>query len=313
MAETLADGTTAVVDLRTGRRQVLPARNGSAAVAVSFLPDGRQLVTGGMNKTVTFWDLATSTVVQTLHFADPVWWTAVSPDGTLLAVQTMPDSGDRTQVFVVRIATGATVWSQPLRHGAAGIEFSPDGREVVGLGCCWAGSGSQLAAWDVGSGRPLWSTDADGSAGTFDFVPGTHDLGLGTTGGQVRLLDARTGQAIDAPLQVATGIIAGLSFAPDGNTFAVSSNDHTASVWDRRTRKRIGNAFGPFRGTVPVALIESSGRLLMVLLTDAVEWPLDVRSWASFACQVAGRDITRSEWKDLVPSRPFRSVCPASG
>jgi hypothetical protein len=42
---------------------------------------------------------------------------------------------------------------------------------------------------------------------------------------------------------------------------------------------------------------------------SAVEWPLDRPTLQRFACRVAGRNLTREEWNDLLPDRPYRPVC----
>jgi WD40 repeat protein len=148
-------------------------------------------------------------------------------------------------------------------------------------------------------------------AAAFDLSPNSRLLGVGTGDGKLLLLDARTGRQAAAPIQVAAGIVSQVSFSPDGHSFAVSSNDHTASLWDLRSRKRLGDAFGPFRGTVPAVSFEPNGRLLIDLLSNAVEWPTDVRTWERFACRAAGRDLTRAEWHDLMPNRGYHPVCPA--
>jgi hypothetical protein len=54
---------------------------------------------------------------------------------------------------------------------------------------------------------------------------------------------------------------------------------------------------------------EPNGRLLMIPLSNAFEWPTDVKSWERFACRVAGRDLTPAEWHDLLPNRAYRPVC----
>ena len=57
-------------------------------------------------------------------------------------------------------------------------------------------------------------------------------------------------------------------------------------------------------------MFEPDGRLLIVLLESAVQSPTDVQTWERFACQAAERDLTRAEWHDLLPTRPYISVCP---
>ena len=311
MATDQADGTIAIVDLRTLRlARTLPARDGATAAAISFMPDGRTLVTGGINRRVTFWDVGTGRVVRTLRFADPVWWTAPSPDGELLAVQTGPADGADNRVEVVQIATGKVLQTHAVAHGPNGVEFSRDGRELVALGCCWSGSGSMLVAWDSRTGKQLFRLGAGVDADGFDLAPDSRLLGVGTGGGQFLLLDARSGRQTAPPIQVGAGEISTVSFSPDGRSFAVASNDHTASIWDLGTRMRLGNAFGPYPGTVPDVAFEPNGRLLIFLLSNAIEWPTEVNTWERFACQVAGRDLTRAEWHDLLPTRPYMSVCP---
>jgi WD40 repeat protein/class 3 adenylate cyclase len=310
MATTQADGTFALVDLRTLRLvRTLPARDGLTAEAISFTPDGRTLVTGGGNHQVTFWDVGTGRVTRTLRFPAPVWWDAVSPDGRLLAIQTGPPDGSSSGVELVRLDSGAVLQRHASQYGPNGVEFTPDGRELVALGCCWSGAGSALVAWDVRNGRQLFDRAVDATA--FDLAWGTRLLGVGTQDGQLLLLDPRTGKAVSPPLQMTTGEIAGISFSPDGRTVAVSSSDHTAGIWDLRARARIGNAFGPYRGTIPTVAIERGGRLLLNLLSDGIEWPMDLSTWEHFACRTAGRDLTPAEWHDLLPDRSYRPVCRA--
>ena len=114
-------------------------------------------------------------------------------------------------------------------------------------------------------------------------------------------------------MQAAGGVVSQVSFSPDDHSVAVSSADHTSSVWDLRTRSRVGNAFGPYQGTIPAALFAPDGHLMIGLLANAIAWPMDVGTWERFACRVAGRNLTRTEWHDLLPNRPYEAVCPENG
>jgi hypothetical protein len=83
----------------------------------------------------------------------------------------------------------------------------------------------------------------------------------------------------------------------------------TTTLWDVESRKRIGNTFPIEPGVVPAAQFASNGDLIIDYLANAAVWPTDLQTWVRFACRVAGRDLTRAEWKDLLPDRPYQHVC----
>jgi WD40 repeat protein len=308
MATDQGDGTIAIVSLRTLRTlHTLPARDGSIANAISFLPDGRTLVTGGINGRITFWDVYTDRVIREWRLSEPVWWSAVSRDGRLLAVQKQASNSPDSRVDVLQIPTGRVLQTHFVRYGYAGLEFSRDGRDLVALGCC--GPGSTLVAWDTRSTRRLFIRSAGVNATAFDITPDSRLLGVGTADGKILFLDPRTGRQTRAPVQVASGNVGQIAFSPDGRLFAVGSLDKTGTLWDLRSGKRLGNPFPPYPGAIPGVVFEPDGRLLLPLVANAYEWPTDARAWAQFACRAAGRDLTRAEWHDLLPNRPYQPVC----
>ena len=310
LADTQVDGSVALVSLRTLRLvRTLPARDGRDANAVSFLPDGRTLVNGGSNGKVTVWDVGDGRVARELRFSDPVVWTAASPDGKLLAVQTQSARSQDSRVNVVDLATGRVLQSHTVQHGFGGLDFSRGGGELVALGCC--GRGSTVVAWDTRSGRQIFSRSASDHATAIDVAPDSQLVGVATQDGKVLFLDARSGKPARPPIQAATGNIAYLTLSADGRSLAVGAADNAVSIWNLRSRKRLGNPFGPYPGFIPSTIFEPSGRLLISGADEsAVEWPIDVRTWERFACRAAGRDLTRQEWNDLVANRPYRQVCP---
>jgi hypothetical protein len=40
-------------------------------------------------------------------------------------------------------------------------------------------------------------------------------------------------------------------------------------------------------------------------------WDVNPTSWRARACAVAGRALTRAEWDEFLPGRPYQDVCPA--
>ena len=252
MATSQADGTVALIDLRTRRViDTLPARNGPQAEALAFFPDGRRLATGGIAGRVTLWDVHARKVLRTLRFPDPVWWVAVSPDGRRLAVQ----ERRRRQPPVTRRGAGRRLESRALlphghdRQGRGGLFFSPDGRRLAVPGCCEPGS--PIEVWDARSGKRELSVAVDGYAANLAFSPDGRVLAAGTNGGKAVLLDAQDGERIGPPIEVGKHEIDPVSFSPDGRLLAASSGDETATVWDLASRERLGTTFPRDRGLPP--------------------------------------------------------------
>ena len=312
LADTQSNGAVAIVDLRTGRRvKTLPARGGSVADAVSFLPGGRALVDGGNNGHVTLWDTATWRPVRTLRFPEPVELTAPSSDGRLLAVETQSETSSNSHVVIVRLADGRVLRTYTVPQGSGGLRFTPDGRELIAVGCCL--DASAVASIDVRSGRDLFQARLSESYDTMAVNPRSGMIALGGEKGDVRFLDPRTGRTVRPPLQVANGNIDSVAFSPDGRTLAVVGPDNAIDLWDLRTRKIMGTPFGPYPDIIPRVLFQPDGRLLVILREQAIQWPMDVRAWRRFACQAVGRDLTRAEWHDALPTRPYEAVCPKMG
>lgn len=309
MAEALADGTIALVDLRTQKVvATLPRRNGRQVDALAFFRDGRALASGGSNGHVTLWDLKTRSVARTLRFRERVWWVAVSQDGKLLATQTQAQGSSDSRVEVRSLASGGVLYRHHVPFGHRGLEFSPDGRHLVALGCCEGGS--TIEVWDARSGAKLYSPKLRARATAIAFSPNGRLLGAGTEDGSVVLLNPGTGTQVGSPLEVATGTVDPISFSPDGRLVVATSTDKASTLWDLESRKRLGTSFAVEENSIPVVRFAPNGDLVIDNLADTAVWPTDLGAWERFACQVAGRDLTRAEWNELLPNRRYQHVCP---
>ena len=307
MAYALADGNVALVDLRTrGVTARLPAGDGVQTDALAFFADGQTLATGGVDGRVKLWDLGTREVTDTLRFPDRVWWVAVSPDGKLLGVQTKADESADSRVSVREVETGRELYSHAVRYGQGGLEFSPDGRKLAALGCCEPES--SIVVWDARSGRELFTPQPGGSATSIAFSPDGR-LGAGTDSGQVVLFDSRDGTRLGAPIQLATATLNPIAFSPDGRLLMASADEPAASLLDVGSRRRLGDTFPIEQGSIPLGRFTPGGVLVIDNVTNTAQWPTDLASWRRYACQVAGRDLSRAEWQELLPDRSYRSVC----
>ncbi|MBV9167722.1 MAG: PQQ-binding-like beta-propeller repeat protein [Solirubrobacterales bacterium] len=312
MATDQGDGSVALIALPNLRlAATLPARNGPFAPAIAFFPDGRTLLTGGSTGQLTLWDTRSHTVLRTIKIDAPVYWGAVSPGGRLLAVQTQTSTSPSAQVQVRPVTGGRPLWTHPLQDGTGGLYFSPDGREVAALGCCT--SLSTVASWNARTGRELFSRRLANHATAIAFSPDSRLLAVGTEDGHVLFWDARGGVEAAPALRVSTGNVAQIAFSPDGSTMAAASHDGSTTLWDLRSGTQIGGSFPERPNVITSPVFAPNGKLVIDYLADAAEWPMDVASWERFACQVAGRNLTQAEWRDVLPNRSYMQVCPANG
>jgi class 3 adenylate cyclase/WD40 repeat protein/tRNA A-37 threonylcarbamoyl transferase component Bud32 len=312
VATAQGDGTVALVDIQSGRRMhTFPARNGAPITALAVTADGGRIASGGPAGTVTFWDVATREPVRRVRYAAPVFAAAISPDGRLLAVTHQAQGANDAKVEVRDLASGRTLFTRGVRGGAGDLQFTRDARAVVASGCCRGGS--TVASWDARTGTVRFDRTTEDHAITFALTPDSRAVLVGDEDGAVRWFDTSTGRELGAPTSVAAEAVSQIAVSPDGRRFAVSDFGGDATLWDIRSRKRVGDAFPVGRGVVPSVTFDPRGRLLITELGSATAWPIGRSDLQRFACRVAGRDLTREEWRDLIPGRPYRRVCPGRG
>ena len=127
------------------------------------------------------------------------------------------------------------------------------------------------------------------------------------------VLDAQSGKQRGTATKVAGSPIIQIAVSPDGQLVAVSPAEPGVTLWDLRSRRRVGDKFEPPPDVIPNVAFEPDGRLLITEDGRAIEWPVDRPTLQRSACQIAGRDLPREQWTDVLPSRPYRPVCPAYG
>ncbi len=195
------------------------------------------------------------------------------------------------------------MYVRTIAGGAEELAFTGDGRVLV------ASSATTVVAWDARSGEQRLRVPAADRAHAFALSPDSRVVAAGSADGQIQLWDLRTGKPRGPAIKVAGSAIYQLAISPDGRLLAVGALNGTAAVWDLRTRTRLGQSFTVEKGLAPNVTFKPDGRLIVGEHVSAIEWPLDRPTLQRFACRIAGRDITREEWKDVLPNQPYRRVC----
>jgi WD40 repeat protein/tRNA A-37 threonylcarbamoyl transferase component Bud32 len=177
-------------------------------------PAGRWLASGGQDKAMVVWDLASKSPVLRETGMVWVWSVAFSPDGKLLA-STGTDGPPAVERVRLR-ETGSWRVVRDLPHPAdvVSVAFSPDG-SLLATGARDGG----VRVWDVRTGacRSTMSC-VPAYVERVVFSPDGARLAV-ATGRTVQIWDPATGERL-LTLRTAIPGIYGLSFSPDGTRLA---------------------------------------------------------------------------------------------
>jgi hypothetical protein len=85
-------------------------------------------------------------------------------------------------------------------------------------------------------------------------------------------------------------------------------------VWDSATLVRIGEQLSVTGDAAFLTVDRPGGYRVVTGTTNAAGTPviidLDPAHWEATACHIAGRNLTRAEWAQYLPGRPYRATCP---
>jgi WD40 repeat protein/tRNA A-37 threonylcarbamoyl transferase component Bud32 len=325
------DGETTVYDATT--RQVVRRIDGDSVVsAVAVHPDGKLVAVGTVDGSVRLLDRGTG--VAALAPLDvgsgAVWQVAFSPDGRLLAVALDPN-GAGEGFFTQQHQGEVQLWDAESRRrvgraivpGAGSVfsvAFSPDGTLLA------TGSGGRLDLWDVATqgrrGRPMRVAD-DGVLGVA-FDPSGKLVAAGGAIGPVRVWRVEDGSPAFPPLSGHTGgYVTGTAFDPAGSLLATTSLFGGTRLWDPSTGLPYGDELvSPWpesvEPTIDLAALplrnafSPDGKLLATAGVEAhaMVWEVDPAVWRRRACAIAGRNLSREEWRLYLPAgTAYRPTC----
>jgi WD40 repeat protein len=226
-------------------------------------------------------------------------------------------------VSLVDPVTGAETAGRLDFHGGLpiGVAFSPNG-QVLAVTADNNLVHLRDAGTDARIGKPL--ANVDSPMVSTAFSPDSRRLATGTTSGAVLQWNVHDQTVVEPALEGDEGTIGGVAYSPDGTLLATSrSGFSTTQLWRADTGARFAGtvvagvlpftertfALDHFLAARP-AFSPSGDRLITTGLDRAtVSWTLDPDDWRAAACAIAGRELTRGEWRQYLPDRDPYPLC----
>ncbi len=239
----------------------------------SFSNDARTLITGGSDKIIRLWDVATGKKKLEIVTPSIVSKAVISRDGAMAASLGMTEEKTGETSWVSYPETTIRIWDvasgkelrqlvNPLKPALGGthggyhsLNLAPDGKTVI----TFAGDGV-LRFWDLATGQEQRQLDlGKASPTTLAFSPDGKTLALG--GHAIRLIALASGKD-RIKLHEPQNLVSHAAFVLDGRTALTTYCNQTIQLWNALT----GEELASFNGVEEWAGNETSldkGRFLI--------------------------------------------------
>jgi WD40 repeat protein len=267
-------GEVRILNARSGVVTANSQPSGTPVSGIDYSTDGSRLVIGQLSGRVTMLDSTT---------LDPVD-RAVRLEDAICCLSAGPDN---------RTAIAVTGFVNPSASGF------------------WDDSTSGWALVDLESGTVLDQGELGFNGRLVAFSPDGRHAAVGGSDGELLVLDTKTGEPIRRPMD-AHDLVASLSYSADGKRILTSGLDATVALWDAQTGRPLSRLVTPERLLLAGFGKDPDSVLIATLFGGPVyEWNTRGDYAIDFACKIAGRDLTKAEWRENVGDRPYHQTCPA--
>jgi WD40 repeat protein len=281
---------------------------------------GKLLVTADSTGITAVWDVKTRRLLGTVDLPPPS--EQGSPYGGDVWV-----SPDSTQAAAIRNDAGPIVFDPvtrkvlrqlpplPLPHPdlATVIDgWTADGRSLlISQQRSEPASANDVLVVDARTGAvKLRVPTGTGWAEETTMDPAGRFMALALNDGTLLIRDPKDGHALAPPLRANDGEVFNVSISPDGRYIVTNGDPPRVTIWDTRTFRQVGvslpldvNALDTRTRFAP------DGRLVVANGDVLRAFTIDPDEWLARACREAGRTLTRAEFEEVLPGRPYKPAC----
>jgi WD40 repeat protein len=207
--------------------------------------------------------------------------------------------------------TGASV---PVGDRLALVTAGAGGRFAATLGAVPDSDDARLTRYAVvdlveGTVPHRGALEFEGTA--MAFAPDGRRLAITGQMGELLLLDVRTGQPIRPAMTGHYGSVLSVAYSADGTRIVTGGYDGRVGLWNARTGEMLGSLLPGAHGIGIRPTFLPDGHTVLISAEDGTvaRWDARPAHWLSFACAVAGRDLTAAEWAEALGDRPYRKTC----
>ncbi len=255
------DHTVVLWDATTGKKLRTFAGHTDDVMSAAFGPDGKQILTGSLDKTAILWDSETGVKTRTFSGQmDKIVAVAFAPDGksvvTATGIAPGPDSKSDAVLWDTRTGAKIRTFDVDGEHFTS-VAFSPNGQRIL-MGM----EGGKAIIWSVTTGEQVRRFEGLGPVvNAVAFAPDGRQVLFAVAEDIAVLFDAETGERIRT-FAGRAAVLRAVEFSPDGQ-YVMTGSERAVSLWPARTGAKFRSIMID-KNSLSCAAFRADGRQLVL-------------------------------------------------